>query len=136
MANERESGAALEIWAFRGDLNSVRPEALIGYRVEATDGAIGSVDEATDEIGSCYLVVDTGPWIFGKRVMLPAGVISAIDSGQEVVRVGLSRDEIKSAPPFNPDRYRSNDYRAALAAYYASTPHEAARALDRLRKTG
>jgi hypothetical protein len=136
MSNGRENDEVLEIWTFRGELSSVRPETLIGYSVEASDGEIGQVDEATDEIGSCYLIVDTGPWIFGKKVMLPAGVIGGVNSDEEVVHVGLSRDEVKSAPPFNPDRHRSNDYRAALAAYYASTPHEAARALDRLSKTG
>ena len=38
--------------------------------MEATDGSIGKVDEATSEGGSSYIVVDTGPWIFGKKVQL------------------------------------------------------------------
>ena len=32
--------------------------------VEATDGRIGSVDEASDDTDARWLVVDTGPWIF------------------------------------------------------------------------
>ena len=44
---------------------------LTGYEVEATDGGIGSVDEATNDVGGSYIVVDTGPWIFGKKVLLP-----------------------------------------------------------------
>ena len=42
---------------------------LVGHNVEATDGGIGKVDEATNEVGSSYIVVDTGPWIFGKKVL-------------------------------------------------------------------
>ena len=48
---------------------------LTGYSVEARDGGIGKIDEATYEAGGSFVVVDTGPWIFGKKVMLPAGVI-------------------------------------------------------------
>ena len=42
--------------------------SLVGYRVHATDGDIGKIDEATDDVGSSQLVVDTGPWIFGRKV--------------------------------------------------------------------
>ena len=57
----------------RSDLFTFRDERLArtdvtGFEVEATDGGIGKVDEATNEVGSSYLVVDTGPWIFGKKV--------------------------------------------------------------------
>jgi hypothetical protein len=136
MTKQPENPEASEIWTFRSNLSLVRSDALIGYSIEATDGNIGKIDEATDEIGACYVVVDTGPWIFGKKVLLPAGVIGGMDTEEKVVYVDLDREQIKNAPPFNPDRYRSNDYRAALAAYYAPTAHEAERAQDRLRKTG
>ena len=45
-----------------------------GFGVEAIDGSIGKVDEATYDTDSSSIVVDTGPWIFGRKVMLPAGV--------------------------------------------------------------
>ena len=51
---------------------------IAGYSVEAIDGGIGKVDEATYDVGSSYIVVDTGPWIFGKKVLLPAGVIDRV----------------------------------------------------------
>ena len=47
---------------------------LSGYHVEALDGSIGKIDEATYEVGKSFIIVDTGPWIFGRKVMLPAGV--------------------------------------------------------------
>ena len=62
-----------EIWTYR-DQNWTTG-SLIGYSVEALDGGIGKIDEASYDVGAGYLVVDTGPWIFGKKVMLPAGVV-------------------------------------------------------------
>jgi hypothetical protein len=54
---------------------------LTGFDVEAADGSIGKVDEATQEVGESYLVVDTGVWIFGKKVLLPAGLAASESIG-------------------------------------------------------
>ena len=91
---------------------------LIGYSVEATDGGIGKVDEATNDVGSSYIVVDTGPWIFGKKVMLPAGVIDRVDRDDEKVYVNRSKDEIKDSPTFDDTTYRDEPYRDELGMYY------------------
>ena len=40
---------------------------VVGYDIEALDGGIGKIDEASDDVGAGYLVVDTGPWIFGNK---------------------------------------------------------------------
>ena len=62
---------------------------LSGYSVEATDGGIGKVDNDTNEVGSGSLIVDTGPWIFGKKVMIPAGVIARVDENDRCIWVNL-----------------------------------------------
>jgi hypothetical protein len=89
-----------------------------GFDVEAVDGSIGKVDEATYEVGESYIVVDTGPWIFGKKVMLPAGTIKRVDRDDRKVYIHRSKDEIKSAPEFDKDTHTTRDYRAQLAVYY------------------
>ena len=91
---------------------------LTGFKVEALDGGIGKVDEASHEAGGSFLVVDTGPWIFGKKVMLPAGVIGDIDLDTESVFVNRTKDQIKNAPEFDEKRYRDSNYRDELGAYY------------------
>ena len=73
---------------------------LVGYRVEAIDGHIGKVDEASNEVDLNYIVVDTGPWIFGKKVLLPAGVIGSVDNEAETVHVNRTKDQIKASPEF------------------------------------
>lgn len=91
---------------------------LVGFHVEAVDGGIGKIDEATYEVDGSYVVVDTGPWIFGTRVMLPAGVINRVDVADRKVYVGRTKDQIKAAPPFDADRRDDDVYRKDLGSYY------------------
>lgn len=93
---------------------------ISGFKVEAVDGSIGHVDEHTYDAGASYLVVDTGPWIFGKKVMLPAGVIRQVDLEDEVIYVDRTKGEIKNSPEFDEATYRDEPYRSDLGDYYAS----------------
>jgi hypothetical protein len=93
---------------------------LTGFDVEAADGSIGKVDEATQEVGESYLVVDTGTWIFGKKVLLPAGLVERVDRDEEKVWVDRTKDEIEQAPEFDKDNYLTADYRSAVGGYYGS----------------
>ena len=113
------SGNQWDPWTYRSDAGVRGTGAdLVGYDVEATDGHIGKVDEATGEVGSSYVVVDTGPWIFGSKVMLPAGTISRLDRNDRKVYVARSKDEIKNAPKFDKDTYRDRGYRDRVGEYY------------------
>jgi hypothetical protein len=91
---------------------------LTGFDVEAADGSIGKVDEATHDVGESYIVVDTGVWIFGKKVLLPAGTIERVDRDDEKVYLDRTKDEIENAPEFDKDHYREDDYRSAVGDYY------------------
>jgi hypothetical protein len=93
-------------------------EDLPGYSVEARDGSIGKIDEATNETNRSCLVVDTGPWIFGRKVMIPAGAIERIDREQNKVFVNLTKDQIKNSPEFDPSRMNDDEYRTRLGDYY------------------
>jgi hypothetical protein len=104
-----------ELWTYRQTLQDVD---LTGWKVEATDGSIGKVDEATYDAGSSYIVVDTGPWIFGKKVLLPAGAIQQVDLEDKRVFVDRTKEEIKNAPEFDPDMYREAAYRQQVGDYY------------------
>jgi len=94
------------------------PPDLAGYGVEAADGHIGKIDEATYEVGASYLVVDTGFWIFGKKRLIPAGVITRIDHDDRQVYVTLTKDQIKQAPDFEETRREQEAYRKELDDYY------------------
>jgi hypothetical protein len=106
--------ATVEIWTYREQ--SLGSRDLTGYEVEALDGSIGKIDQTSNDVGSAYVVVDTGPWIFGKKVMLPAGVISRVDSDDEKVYVNRTKDQIKNSPELD-DNY-DDSYRTQLGSYY------------------
>lgn len=108
--------SSADMWTYREQ--SWGNTDLSGFDVEAVDGGIGSIDDATAEIGSSYIVVDTGPWIFGKKVMLPAGVIDRVDLAEKKVYVDRTKDEIRSAPEFDEDRAMDDAYRGELAGHY------------------
>ena len=117
--------AVIDIWTFEiqpaaGEARPTATPDLTDFKVEATDGKIGKVDEATHEAGGSYLIVDTGPWIFGKKVMLPAGVVQRIDPESKTVFVNLTKDQIKGAPEFDEETGREDkDYRRRLGDYYS-----------------
>jgi hypothetical protein len=118
------SRTTMDPWTY-GDVDTIgvdmtRGLDLTGFSVEATDGGIGKVDEATYDTSSSYIVVDTGPWIFGKKVLLPAGVVERIDLDTETVYVGRTKDEIKEAPEFDETGYRDEEYRRRVGAYYST----------------
>ena len=106
----------MDIWTFP----EVRLAAgeLIGFDVVSLDGPIGRVDEASSEIGSGYLIVDTGSWISGKKVMLPAGLVEQVDAEGKRVVIGRTRDQIEGAPELNSATYLNTDYHRLLADYY------------------
>jgi hypothetical protein len=105
-----------DMWTYSDTM--VDQTNIVGFDVEATDGGIGKVHEATYDVGASRIVVDTGPWIFGKKVVLPAGVIDRVDTVGETVFVSRSKDEIKNAPEYDEELGFSEDYRASLGDYY------------------
>jgi hypothetical protein len=112
--------ASIEMWTYRD--TTLTRENLSGLKVEALDGSIGKVDDATTDVSGSFIVVDTGPWIFGKKVMLPAGVISRVDLDTETVFVNRTKDQIKSAPEYDESKQRGESdrdrYRTDLGSYY------------------
>ena len=106
-----------EMWTYRDNV-TVTP-GLVGFDVEALDGSIGKIDEETNEVGRSYVVVDTGPWIFGRKVVIPAGTVVRIDRGNETVHVEMTKDQIKGSPEFDPELgWEDDDYRTRLGSYY------------------
>ncbi len=108
-----------DIWSWQGygdvELDSDEPSAssqlnrdIIGYDVDATDGSIGKIDEATFDIDSSYLVIDTGWWIFGKKRLVPAGLVTGIDDDSRVVHVSCDKEAIKAGPDYEPDAWNSD----------------------------
>ena len=104
-----------DLWTYRDQTWTTK--GLDGYSIEALDGGIGKIDEASNDVGAGYIVVDTGPWIFGRKVVIPAKAIARLDIPDEKVYLRLKKDQIKDSPEFDkstdPDRRREQ-----IGAYY------------------
>lgn len=112
-----------EIWMWRVALVESGPQRLevgdvIGFDVEATDGHIGKVDEASNDAGIGVLVVDTGFWIFGKKRLLPAGLVDAVDVEQRSVHVACTKDQVKAAPDLDELWRDRQEYRDDVGRHY------------------
>jgi len=105
-----------DIWVFRDQAWS--GVDLTGFDVESTDGKIGSVSDASRDVSSSFIVVDTGPWIFDHKALLPAGTISSVDTLDRKVFVNLTKDQIKNAPEFDESKKLDENYRRDLGEYY------------------
>ena len=111
------------VYSYRSGVGGATNLDLSGFDVEATDGHIGKIDEATYDTSASYMVVDTGFWIFGKKRLIPAGVVDRIDTADEKVFVRMTKDQIKDAPDYDPDRNQRNSdqdqYRNEVGTYYS-----------------
>ncbi|GAA3387366.1 PRC-barrel domain-containing protein [Streptomyces roseoviridis] len=107
------------VWSYKSTAGHLAGTDLTGYKVEAVDGSIGKVDKHSDEAGDAYLVVDTGVWIFGKEVLLPAGAVVRIDVDEQKVYVDRTKEQIKDAPEFVREKHLHDpEYRQDLGSYY------------------
>jgi hypothetical protein len=109
-----------DVWTYRQKAlgSATAGTDVVGYDVHALDGSIGKIDDATYDASSAYVIVDTGPWIFGKKVMLPAGVIREVNHAHENVFVNRTKEQIKNAPEFDDSLNVDESYRARLGSYY------------------
>ena len=84
------------------------------------DEKIGSIDDViVDETGYFrYLVIDTGFWIFGKKVLLPIGRASIDYSRQRVNTSGLSKEQAENLPEYNDDITIDFDYEERVRSTY------------------
>jgi len=104
-----------------GDSHLRSSAAVIGYHIAATDGDIGHVedflvDDATWAIR--YVVVDTRNWRPGKRVLVSPEWIERVDWSDAKVHVGVTREQIKQSPEYDPLNPVARDYEARLHDHY------------------
>ncbi|MEM7760527.1 MAG: DUF2382 domain-containing protein [Cyanobacteria bacterium P01_A01_bin.40] len=85
-----------------------------------TNDKIGSVyDIIVDDMGKFrYLVIDTGFWIFGKKVLLPVGRASIDYSQKRVYAQGLTKEQAEKLPEYDEDMTIDYDYEERVRTIY------------------
>ena len=117
-ALEPEGNDPLQSKAGGGKGETAAPN-FIDFKVHASDGKVGSVDDVQEIGGESFLLVSTGGTILSKRVLIPAGLVERVDRDGKTLHLDRSADEIKNAPAFDEGRYREEAYRREVANYYA-----------------
>jgi hypothetical protein len=91
------------------------------YKVSATDGDIGSVaDFLMDDRRWVirYLVVDTGGFLGGRRVLITPMAFRQADYSASRFRLKLTMDKVKNSPSANLDLPVSRQYERLYTNYY------------------
>jgi hypothetical protein len=115
------SAAAKTATAEENDAHLRSSREVVGYHVQATDGAIGHVDDFivdNDDWSIRYLVVDTKNWLPAKKVIVSPAWVNRVDWAEHVVRVDLSRAQVEGSPEFDPTAPVNREYEARLYDYY------------------
>ena len=99
---------------------------LLGYAIHASDGEIGSLHDLYFDDQSTairYLVVDTGNWLPGRRVLLAPAAIGGVDADREEIITGLTRQQVEDSPGTEADQPVSRQHEMALHTHYGWEPY-------------
>ena len=108
-----------DVWQYRESMGfSARGVDLSGFEAVGRDGSIGTIDRASNDVRVNYVIVDTGDWLPGRQVLLPAITVERIDPAARKVYLDAKRDDIRNAPDYHPEERRSASFQDALTGYY------------------
>ena len=117
--------ARIRVDGHRLDPHLRSSKEVLGYRIQAKDGQVGSVEDliVDDESWSIrYMVVDTGAaslsWLPGKKVLVAPAWIEAVTWEEKKVHVDLSRGTIHDSPGFDPSAPINREYEVRLYDYH------------------
>jgi uncharacterized protein YrrD len=94
---------------------------ITGHNIQATDGEIGHVDDfiIDDETWAIrYLIIETGSWWEGKKVLLSPKWIDRVSGEETNVSVKLSRESIMKSPGYSEEELLTRDYETQLHRHY------------------
>jgi hypothetical protein len=94
---------------------------LKNFAIRATDGELGTVDEFyfdDDTWGVRYLVVDTGGWLGGRKVLISPISVIRTDWQARQLDVSLTKKQVENSPDINTREPVSRQHEAAYLGYY------------------
>jgi sporulation protein YlmC with PRC-barrel domain len=103
------------------DHNLRSAKEVAGYKIAARDGDIGRVDNFLmddDKWNIIYMVVDTGSWLPGRKVLISPSWVTDIDWSESRVRLDLEQNTIQNSPEYDPSEPLDRQYEERLYEYY------------------
>jgi len=111
----------------QGDVHLHSTKDVTGYKVAAQDGHLGHIDDFIVDDRAwmiSYLAVATSDWLPGKKVLLPPARIACTSWPDCTVTVGLTVDQLRGCPEWDPNQTISAALAEELSQYYAQLPVE------------
>lgn len=120
------TGPAPRIQAEKWDHHLRSTHAVSGYQLHAADGDAGQItdfilDDESWEIR--YLVVETGGWLNGRKVLVSPHWINDVSWGQSKVFTSFSMEEIRKSPEYSEAELLDRDYEKNLHLHYGRDPY-------------
>jgi len=93
---------------------------VVGYSLRTTDGEVGHIEDfitETEDWRLRFMIVDTGRWWPGRKVMLSTERITRVDFVNSRVCVDMTRIEVKEAPEFDPEAPANHEESSGFLDY-------------------
>jgi uncharacterized protein YrrD len=98
---------------------------LRGYAIGAADGEIGSVADLLFEDDTAtirWVVVDTGTWLPGRKILLPPDLLE-VHHQNRVVGTALTREQVRNSPDIASDKPVDRQLEESIHRYYGWDPY-------------
>jgi sporulation protein YlmC with PRC-barrel domain len=95
--------------------------SLSKMRIAASDGELGKVEQLffDDESWTIrYLVVQTGSWLLGKKVLISPIAVSRLNWEEFTIEVNLTREQVEQSPDMDSDQPVSRQMESQYHDYY------------------
>jgi hypothetical protein len=95
---------------------------MTGYAIKAANDEIGTVSDMLFEDVDWairWMVVDTGDWLPGRKVLLPVSALGQPDAEASNLPVNLTMRQIEESPDIDMSQAASSDMESRLLEYYS-----------------
>ena len=97
-----------------------------GRVIAASDGKLGTVSDLLFDDASWlvrWLVIDTGKWLSGRKVLLPMSVLGHLKPDDKEFPVRLTMQQVKDSPNVDTERSVSRQMEASVYDHYGWAPY-------------
>lgn len=97
-------------------------KSLLNYKIEATDGLIGEVEEFYFDDKSWkirYLIVKTGTWLSERKVLIVPNALIKHPWKDRSFPVNLSKEQVRTSPDIDTDKPVSQQQEIELYGHYS-----------------
>lgn len=100
--------------------------SITGYAIVTSDGHLGTVSDFLFDDRNWlvrWLIVETGSWLSGRKVLLPAFALGHLDQDRREFAVRLTMQQVKDSPNINTERPVSRQIETGIYDYYGWSPY-------------